>query len=97
MGFYDRLESISDWIDWKIERIKFDLMTPYGFINWLPGKKCKRLSVILSDVDFYYKDIYFYEYRMHEDVYKSCSKAAYEKAVEMFNNEKYWWMSKVKQ
>ena len=66
----------------------------YGYIGWFPGKRNKRIDEIVAEMSCYYTITYRYEYEIGDPQY-ICGKAAYEKAVELFNNEKYWWMRRI--
>lgn len=76
-GFFDRLEKLSDWIDfeindlmWAFEEYLEDLHT-FGFLYFVPGMRHLAVSR------------YFIKYHTEE----------LKKEREIYNKGKFWWMA----
>ena len=90
MGFYDTLEHWSNRIDWWIDDLKYELMDEYFWIRLLGNIP---LNDSLTEYSDYKNMLDNSEYLNWAEI--ECCEAAFNKARELVNKHKLWWMSEV--
>lgn len=76
--FYEKLEKISDWIDWRVNSLVWRFKH-FGIMYFIPGfRRLVILKAHIEDAEF--------DMRMAEKMRGH--------AIDEYNREKYFWMKK---
>ena len=91
MGFYDRLEEMSDRIDEEMSyrkyRLRYYLLRDYTLIL-LFGRE--KLNDALAEY------VCYSDMTGVNEAEEACFRAAESKAIELINQHKFWWMKEFK-